>query len=36
LPVGTTVSYDKSGIDISLGDRKISSSNNEFIARLVK
>lgn len=36
LPVGATVSFDKSGIEISLGDRKISSSNNEFIARLVK
>ncbi|MFV8598475.1 hypothetical protein [Ralstonia pseudosolanacearum] len=36
LPVGATVSYDKSGIGISLGDLRISSSTNEFIARLVK
>ncbi|WP_199026618.1 hypothetical protein [Ralstonia sp. ASV6] len=36
LPVGTSVSYDKSGIEISLGDRRVSSSTNEFIARLVK
>ncbi|MEF9416831.1 hypothetical protein ABXT21_12270 [Ralstonia sp. SM1864_UCD524_TZ4] len=35
LPFGAVVSYDKSGIEISVGDRRISFGTNEFIARLL-
>lgn len=36
LPAGAVVICEKSSIEVTLGDRKISSATNDFLARLIK
>ncbi|MGR9579325.1 immunity protein Imm33 domain-containing protein [Pandoraea sputorum] len=36
LPIGASVAYEKNGIDVRIGDRNVSSKNNDFMGKLLR